>query len=76
MPGNENAVHGYAQDAAEGVEVVYGRKGFTALPFVDGLGFFKAEEALQIPDSQAAFLTETDDVLAGGDEVDYRKRLL
>jgi len=72
----QNVLHRYFQQSAQSVQVVNSRQAFSALPLVDGLGFFKAKVGLQIPNGHAAFFPQAHDVLSGFDHIDHRKRLL
>ena len=67
---HQDVVHGHIQQGAQGVEVVNRRQALAPLPLVDGLGLFKAEELLEIPDGQTFCLPQPADVGPGGGKVD------
>ena len=67
---HQDVIHGNIQQGAQGVEIVYRGQALSPLPFVDGLGFLKAEELLEIPDGQALRLPQPADVGPGGRKVD------
>ena len=70
---DEDLIHRNFKEIAKRVEIVHRGKAFAALPLVNGLGLFKAEEALKITDRQAAFQTQTSDVVSGRCYINDRK---
>lgn len=70
---HQDVVHGHIQQGTQSVEVVHCRQALAPLPFVDGLGFLKAEELLEIPDGQTFRLPQTADVGPGGGKIDDGK---
>ena len=71
--GDQDILDGCVQDGAQGVQIVDSRQSFSLLPFVDRLRLLKAKVVLQIPDGQAPFQTEPQDVLSRGFHVDDRE---
>ncbi len=67
---HQDVVHGHIQQGAQGVEVVHRGQALAPLPLVDGLGFLKAEELLEVPDGQAFRLPQPADVGPGSGQVD------
>ena len=67
---HQDVIHGHIQQGAQGVEVVHRGQALAPLPLVDGLGFLKAEEPLEVPDGQALRLPQPADVGPGGRKVD------
>ena len=62
---NQNVLHRYIQQDAQGVEVIDGRQAHAALPAVNGLRCFKPEIGLKVADGQTPFLPKTKDIRAG-----------
>lgn len=69
----QNVVHRHIQQGAQCVEIVHRGQTLAPLPFVDGLGFLKAEELLKVPDGQSLRLTQPADVGPGSGKVDDRE---
>ena len=61
--GNQDLIHWNLKERSQCVQIIYRRKAFAFLPLVDRPRFLKAEVALQIANSQAAFQTQATDVL-------------
>ena len=72
---HQDIVHWYIQQGAPGIEVVHRRQALATLPLVDGLGLFKTEELLEIPDGQTFRLPQPADVGPGSGKVDDRERI-
>ena len=62
MSRNKNFLHGNIEQSSQRIEVIDGRQALAFLPLVDGLGFFKTEVPLEIPDGQALLLSQPQNV--------------
>ena len=69
MRRNKNFFHGNTEQSSQRIEVIDGRQAFAFLPLVDGLGFFKAEVLLEIPDGQVSLLSQPQNVFTRCDQV-------
>ena len=73
--GHQDLFHIDIQKCTECIKIVDRRQALALLPLVDGLGLFKAEPVLQIPNAETAALTQAKDILAGCHGVDHGKGL-
>lgn len=66
-------LHRNFQQCTQCVQVIDGRKAFALLPFVNCLGLFKAKVALDVPNGQALFLSQAQDVFSRCGKVNNRE---
>lgn len=71
--GNNDVIHRNIQKGAQCVQVVHTGQAFAALPLVDRLGLFEAEERLELPHCESSFAAQTPDILSGGNRIDDGK---